>query len=170
MGRRLWLLPFLVVTVGCAPRITTEPVDERSYVIGQEGTARVGQPILTRTLGERSKAKIWQGLFEGGWKETDWAYMPGTVHHELLYQGGNDDEIEVGYREYRITKEPLITTPPVGVGTDNYQWEPESFISSAPFYQQSRYKRSRGPTRITSYTLDVLSADDKEIRYIVRSE
>jgi len=171
--RRLVVVGVIVTaSVGCAPQIKRKSLDEKSYYIGMQQTARVGQAILQRTTGEQAQAKIWTGLAGGGWKDTEWAPLSGSVKEELLYQGGNESEIKLGYREYRLTKDPLETTPVDIYGNVSYRWNSAGFLAAPAFYQQLEYKREQGPTTIafSRYRIRVMSADNEAIVYVVESD
>jgi len=125
----------------------------------------VGGEILSREFGMECR------LVRNG-RPTEWAPYTGAVREELLYQGGADSEMKIGYREFRLSQGPVQRVPTGPYNSFRYIWQASGFHAASSFYQQLEYDKEEGTTTIVfkKYRVRVLSANNEQIRYVVESE
>ena len=103
---RSLLAIFLVISTaltltGCATA-TLERKSFKSYSVGREATATIGEAFLVDQNGSVEKVRKWVGILNSpdGWQVEE-RYSQDFVRKELLYSGKSGNTIDVSYREFR---------------------------------------------------------------------
>jgi len=133
--------------LGCATT-TLEKKTFKSYSVGREATATIGEAFLVDQSGSVEKVKIWVGLLfsSDGWKVVE-SYSKDFVRTELLYSGKSANTIEVSYREFR------------------------GGFAAPAFSQNLEYDLAESKVvRFRRFTIEVLRADNQTITYKILSD
>lgn len=128
--------------LGCATT-TLEKKTFKSYSVGREATATIGEAFLVDQNGSVEKVKTWVGILNSpdGWKVEE-RYSQDFVRKELLYSGKSGSTIEVSYREFR------------------------GGFAAPAFFQNLKYDLTESNViRFQRFRIEVVQADNQAIRY-----
>lgn len=128
--------------LGCATS-TLEKKTFKSYLVGREATATIGEAFLVDQNGSIEKVKTWVGILNSpdGWK-VEKRYSHDFVRKELLYSGKSGSTIEVSYREFR------------------------GGFAAPAFFQNLKYDLTESNViRFQRFRIEVVQADNQAIRY-----
>ncbi len=151
---------------GCFPTITRGPLDKKNYVLGKVQTSATGSAIIRRELGMQARGDYMGRIF-------NWSPLPGAVLEEILYQGGSGKNIKMGYKEYRITQNPLTEVRDRNGFPISYNWKVQNFYAAPAQFQPLEYERNPSGTTTVSfqkYVIEVISAGNSKIEYRVISD
>lgn len=149
---RSLLAIFLTISValtlpGCATT-TLERKTFKSYSVGREATATIGEAFLVDQNGSVEKVRKWVGILNSpdGWQVEE-RYSQDFVRKELLYSGKSGNTIDVSYREFR------------------------GGFAAPAFFQNLRYDLAESRViRFQKFSVEVLQADNQMIRYKILSD
>lgn len=132
---------------GCAST-TIENKAFKSYTIGQQRSATIGEAFLVDQTGYITKVKKWVGVLNSpdGWQISD---VPSVdyLRKELLYSGRSGNTIKVGYREFR------------------------GGMAAPAFFQALEYDLAVSRTiKFQKFKLDIVNATNESITYQVVSD
>lgn len=138
---------FLMIAIasalsGCATT-TLERKTFKSYFVGQQGTATIGEAFIVDQNGSIEKVKTWVGILNSpdGWKVEE-RYSQDFVKKELIYSGKSANTIEVSYREFR------------------------GGFAAPAFFQSVKYDLAESRViRFQRFRIEVLQADNQAITY-----
>ena len=141
------LVTAVLLVSGCAST-TIESKAFKSYQVGQEKTATIGDVFLIDQTGYITKTRQWVGIMNSpdGWKVTD---VPSIdyMRKELLYSGRSGNTIKVGYREYR------------------------GGLAAQAFYQALEYDLSASRTiTFQKFRMHIVAATNEKITYVVLND
>jgi hypothetical protein len=132
---------------GCATT-TLERKAFKSYSVGREASATIGEAFLVDQNGSVEKVKTWVGIINSpdGWKVEE-RYSQDFVRKELLYSGKSGTTIEVSYREFR------------------------GGFAAPAFFQNLKYDLNESTIiRFQRFSIEVLQADNQTIKYRILSD
>ena len=135
-------LATMFALLGCATT-TLEKKTFKSYSVGREATATIGEAFLVDQNGSVEKVKTWVGILNSpdGWKVEE-RYSQDFVRKELLYSGKSGSTIEVSYREFR------------------------GGFAAPAFFQNLKYDLTESNViRFQRFRIEVVQADNQVIRY-----
>ncbi len=138
----LIVLATISTLLGCAT-ITLEKKTFKSYSVGREATATIGEAFLVDQSGSVEKVKTWVGILNSkdGWKVEE-HYSQDFVRKELLYSGKSGSTIEVSYREFR------------------------GGFAAPAFFQNLKYDLTESKViRFQRFRIEVVQADNQAIQY-----
>lgn len=137
----------LLALQGCATT-TLERKTYKSYLVGREATATIGEAFLVDQNGSVEKVKKWVGILNSsdGWRIEE-RYSQDFVRKELLYSGKSGNTIEVSYREFR------------------------GGYAAPAFFQNLKYDLSESRLiRFQKFSVEILQADNQMIKYKILSD
>lgn len=132
---------------GCATT-TLETKTFKSYFVGREAIATIGEAFLIDQNGSVEKVKTWVGVLNSpdGWKVED-RYSQDFVRKELLYSGKSGATIEVSYREFR------------------------GGFAAPAFFQNIKYDLTESKVvRFQRFSIEIMQADNQTIKYKILSD
>ncbi len=132
---------------GCATT-TLEKKTFKSYSVGREAIATIGEAFLIDQNGSVEKVKTWVGVLNSpdGWKVED-RYSQDFVRKELLYSGKSGATIEVSYREFR------------------------GGFAAPAFFQNIKYDLTESKiVRFQRFSIEIVQADNQTIKYKILSD
>ncbi len=135
------------VLLGCATT-TLERKTFKSYSVGREATATIGEAFLVDQKGSVERMKSWVGILNSpdGWKVEE-RYSQDFIRKELLYSGRSGSTIEVSYREFR------------------------GGFAAPAFFQNLKYDLSESRiVRFQRFSIEIIQADNQAIRYRILSD
>lgn len=144
---RLVVLSIAGALAACATA-TLHRQTVKSYTLGVETTASIGETFLVDQNGSIETVRTWVGLLNSsdGWK-VEQRYSRDFVRRELLYSGKTASTIEIGYREFR------------------------GGYAAPAFYQNVKYDLAQSRLiRFQNFRIDVLDADNERLRYKIISD
>jgi len=115
----------------------------KSYTIGEEKSAPVGEAFLVDQNGTVVKQKVWVGLLysPNGWKVTE-EYSTDFIRKELIYAGKAGNIIEISYREFR------------------------GGLAAPAFFQNLKYDVAQSrEIRFQKFIIEIIRADNQTITY-----
>lgn len=133
--------------LGCVTT-TLEKKTFKSYSVGREASATIGEAFLVDQNGSVEKVKTWVGIIKSpdGWKVEE-RYSQDFVRKELLYSGKSGATIEVSYREFR------------------------GGFAAPAFFQNLKYDLTDSKViRFQRFSIEVLQADNQTIKYRILSD
>lgn len=136
-----------LVLFGCATT-KLEKMTFKSYSVGREATATIGEAFLIDQNGSVEKVKEWVGVFNSpdGWKVEE-RYSRDFVRKELLYSGKSGNIIEVSYREFR------------------------GGFAAPAFFQNLKYDLNESKViRFQRFIIEVVQAGNQAIKYRIVSD
>lgn len=140
-------LPVLLSLTGCATT-SIESKAFQSYQIKQIKSATIGNTFLVDQKGYIEKQKVWVGFFNSsdGWKIIE-KYSEDYIRKELIYTGRTGSTIEISYREYRNN------------------------MAAQAFFQNLKYDLNDSKIiRFQNFKIEVLSANNQELSYMILSD
>ncbi len=133
--------------LGCATT-SLERKTFKSYSVGSEASATIGEAFLVDQNGSVEKVKTWVGIINSpdGWKVEE-RYSQDFIRKELLYSGKSGTTIEVSYREFR------------------------GGFAAPAFFQNLKYDLTESKIiRFQRFSIEVLQADNQTIKYRILSD
>ncbi|MFH7326664.1 hypothetical protein [Desulfurivibrio sp. C05AmB] len=132
---------------GCATT-SLEKKTFKSYSVGSEASATIGEAFLVDQSGSVEKVKTWVGVLNSpdGWKVEE-RYSQDFVRKELIYSGKSGNTIEVSYREFR------------------------GGFAAPAFFQNLKYDLAESSIiRFQRFLIEVIHADNQTIRYKILND
>lgn len=124
---------------------TLDRQEFKSYALGAERSANIGDAFLVDQSGYVETVKTWVGLLYSpdGWARKK-VYSEDFLRKELVYSGRSGPSVEVSYREFR------------------------GGMAAPAFFQTLKYDLEKSKViRFQRYQIEVIDAGNESIRYKV---